>query len=195
MYAGTRVCVYVTGVQRGPARDTEFKFQIWSVSQGVTVCITLLAGPNSLHRRCVFVPKILPPYPPATLCARASSFSLFHPIHMHLHSDPLLFPPFIYLSRFFILFKRGRESDLIDRQKKSISVYETFKLNKCRVHATFLFLTLNTRYIYICQKKACQIMTHSLRLCLTKLAFGSRGSTHRESHISKRKISAKLYYL
>ena len=30
-------------------RRTEFKFQIWSVSLGVTVCIALPAGPNSLH--------------------------------------------------------------------------------------------------------------------------------------------------
>ena len=43
------MCASVTGVRRGPVRRTEFKFQIWSVSLGVTVCIALPAGPNSLH--------------------------------------------------------------------------------------------------------------------------------------------------
>lgn len=56
------MCASVTGVRRGPVRRTEFKFQIWSVSLGVTVCIALPAGPNSLHadRSSLFSPTASP---------------------------------------------------------------------------------------------------------------------------------------
>jgi len=106
------MCVCVTGVQRGPVRGTEFKFQIWSVSQGVTVCIALPAGSNSLHRWCVFVPSLplsfptvpmrLPPLPESTRYISNSSSYSFH----------------LSISIFHIIQTR-KESDLIDRRKKS----------------------------------------------------------------------------
>jgi len=126
-----RVCV--TGVQRGPARDTEFKFQIWSVSQGVTVCIALPASSNSLHRWCVFV--LFPPFPsfiPAAHSAQSSPFSRFRPVHISISAQSLLFLPFIYPSRFFILFKQERK--LIDRSKEIFAFQEcsNFKMS-CQV--------------------------------------------------------------
>lgn len=102
-----RVCV--TGVQRGPARGTEFKFQIWSVSQGVTVCIALPAGSNSLHRWCVFVPspRILAP-------ALGTSSLLPRPLHPVHPMVPLI--PTIYLSiSIFHIIQTREESDLIAR--------------------------------------------------------------------------------
>lgn len=96
------VCACVTDVQRGPARGTEFKFQIWSVSQGVTVCIALPAGSNSFHRWCVFDPSaslLLSTPCSAVLCARdPPPFSLFestqdvssgssYSFHLSIHLD------------------------------------------------------------------------------------------------------------
>lgn len=114
------MCACVTGVQRGPARGTEFKFQIWSVSQGVTVCIALPAGSNSLHRWCVFDPSAL--LCPASLvlvalCAR-SPFPLFPNPPSTYPVVPLI--PSIYLSiSIFHIIQTREESDLIDRRKES----------------------------------------------------------------------------
>lgn len=111
-------CLCVTGVQRGPARGTEFKFQIWSVSQGVTVCIALPAGSNSLHRWCVFVPS------PPTLarCPRhglSSSPCPFTPSPPGTHPMVPLTPT-IYLSiSIFHIIQTREESDLIERRERS----------------------------------------------------------------------------
>lgn len=102
------VCACVTGVQRGPARGTEFKFQIWSVSQGVTVCIALPAGSNSLHRWCVFGPSGPSPFFPCPFGPLRAASPLFPNLPSTYPARFLLFLPFIYPSRFFILFKRER---------------------------------------------------------------------------------------
>lgn len=107
------VCVCVTGVQRGPVRGTEFKFQIWSVSQGVTVCIALPAGSNSLHRWCVFVPSL----PLSFHCAYAAPpSSRVHPVYIQQF---FLFLPFIYLD-FSYYSKKGIRSY---RSAKEVSVW------------------------------------------------------------------------
>lgn len=77
----------VTGVRRGPVRRTEFKFQIWSVSLGVTVCIALPAGPNSLHtdRSPLFPPTYtrLPVFLPVRPSSRREETStIFHIIQI-----------------------------------------------------------------------------------------------------------------
>lgn len=94
-------------------RRTEFKFQIWSVSLGVTVCIALPAGPNSLHRSRVFLLSGVP----CSFLPRARHISVHLPRSSHLFvrlSSSL--PSLCFLSirgrkerprdpRFFILFK------------------------------------------------------------------------------------------
>jgi len=115
--ARARVCV--TGVQRGPARGTEFKFQIWSVSQGVTVCIALPASSNSLHRWCVFV--LFPPFPSFIPAAHsAQRFPLFPASPgAYIHKRAVAFIPSIYLSiSIFHIIQTREESNLIDRQKR-----------------------------------------------------------------------------
>lgn len=61
-------------------RRTEFKFQIWSVSLGVTVCIALPAGPNSLHRSRVFLLSGVP----CSFLPRARRISVHLPRSFHL---------------------------------------------------------------------------------------------------------------
>ena len=118
------VCERVTGVQRrGPVRRTEFKFQIWSVSLGVTVCIALPAGPNSLHSDR------------ASFFSSSLSFFLCY-ISVHLQRSPHLsvylssFLPSVLLSfsslskegtsepRFFILFKSEIAESGIDMRQR-----------------------------------------------------------------------------
>lgn len=117
------MCVCVTGVQRGPARGTEFKFQIWSVSQGVTVCIALPAGSNSLHRWCVFE-LLCSPLAPRSLASPPVRgpllplpFSRILPVYIS-RTVPLI--PAIYLSiSIFHIIQTREVSDLIDRRKES----------------------------------------------------------------------------
>lgn len=90
------MCASVTGVRRGPVRRTEFKFQIWSVSLGVTVCIALPAGPNSLRadrssllsptaspyiRPSIHLPS-LPLSPPAPRGRKHPRSTIFHIIQI-----------------------------------------------------------------------------------------------------------------
>lgn len=104
--------VWVTGVRRGPVRRTEFKFQIWSVSLGVTVCIVLPAGPNSLHRSIVRLSSL-----PNFLCSSLGppSSPSRSPIRSPYIRPSPEFPPFICLS----IFLPGPLS-LLSEEKTSI---------------------------------------------------------------------------
>lgn len=136
--ACARVCV--TGVQRGPARGTEFKFQIWSVSQGVTVCIALLASSNSLRASSVLVP---PPAPftttafttPAAHCAPDFP-SLFLESTRCVRPTIPLHSFLIYPSiAIFHIIRATEESNLIDRARARacacVYLLETFTNSTC----------------------------------------------------------------
>lgn len=169
MYIHLRVCKYacVTGVQRGPARGTEFKFQIWSVSQGVTVCIALPAGSNSFHRWCVFDPSVVPSSPRtlASLSVRGPPFSN-PPSTFPIQRIPPLFLSFIYLSRFFILFKRERNLILsIGERSLRLNVLNWSGIHGIRrctfLHARIFEVNLVlTQICFICCYLQSQLIRH-----------------------------------
>lgn len=78
----------------GPVRRTKFKFQIWSVSLGVTVCIALPAGPNSLYRSCVLLRLGVLRAPPLSLSFSPTSSPYIRPFPA---SSPFIRPSIIFL--------------------------------------------------------------------------------------------------